>query len=355
MLAARSCLVILAVLIGSSEQPSYSTGPPMRASVAVISIVDVRAAAARLAGIAHRTPVLTSRTLDRHVGAQVFVKCENLQRIGAYKFRGAYNAICELSADQLARGVITFSSGNHAQAVALAARLLHSAAVVVMPADTPDSKMEATREYGAEIVTFDRYTDDRLAITAVLAEERGLTFIPPYDDPHVMAGQGTAALELFEDVGPLDMLVVPVGGGALLAGCATVAEALCPGIRIIGVEPATADDTERSLRAGERVNIPVPHTVADAVTATTPGELTFSVNRRLVEDIALVNDEEIMAAVTFLIERMKIVAEPAGALAVAALLAARIRPVPGRIGVVLSGGNIGVQRLRELIDAYPGG
>jgi threonine dehydratase len=335
------------------HRSTWSEAVESDSASAVISIEDVRAAARRIAGVAHRTPVLTSRTLDERAGGRVFVKCENLQRIGAYKFRGAYNAISRLDVDQLARGVITFSSGNHAQAVALAAGMLGSRAVVVMPADTPASKREATAGYGAEIVTFDRYTDDRFQITAALAEEQGLTVIPPFDHPDVMAGQGTAALELFEDVGPLDMLMTPVGGGALLAGCATTAVALHPSIRVIGVEPTAADDTRCSLRAGRRVSIPVPRTIADAVTATTPGELTFAVNRRLVEDVVVVDDHEIAAAVTFLVERMKIVAEPAGALAIAALLAGRVHPVPERIGVVVSGGNIDAERLGELFARYP--
>jgi threonine dehydratase len=333
--------------------PRRSTFRKTVGSDPVISIEDVQAAARRLAGVAHRTPVLTSRTLDERVGGRVFVKCENLQRIGAYKFRGAYNTISRLDVNQLGRGVITFSSGNHAQAVALAAGMLGSKAVVVMPADTPASKREATAGYGAEIVYFDRYTDDRFAITAALAEERGLTVIPPFDHPDVMAGQGTAALELFQDVGPLDMLVTPVGGGALLAGSATTAVALHPGIRVIGVEPMAGDDTRRSLRAGRRVSIPVPRTVADAVTATIPGELTFEVNRRLVEDVVVVDDHEIVSAMRFLVERMKIVAEPAGALAIAALLAGRVHPLPERIGAVISGGNIDAERLAELFATYP--
>ncbi|SEG64168.1 threonine dehydratase [Nonomuraea solani] len=316
-----------------------------------ITLDDVYDAAARLKGVAHRTPVVRSRTLDALAGAEVFLKCENLQRIGAFKFRGAYNAVSRLSPDQLARGIAAYSSGNHAQAVALAARELGGTAVIVMPEDTPRSKVEATAGYGAEIVTYDRYTGDRVAIGAALAAERGLTLIPPYEHPHVMAGQGTAALELIEETGDLDALLVPVGGGGLIAGSATAAKGLLPGIRVIGVEPEAGDDTKRSLAAGERVSIPVPRTIADGQAAETPGELTFSVNRRLVDDIALVSDDDIRAAMRFAFERLKIVMEPSGASALAALLAGRLESVPSRIGVIISGGNIDTRRFAELCAA----
>ncbi|WP_446458744.1 threo-3-hydroxy-L-aspartate ammonia-lyase [Streptomyces rochei] len=314
-----------------------------------VTFADVRDAAARLDGVAHRTPVLTSRALDALVGAETFVKCENFQRVGAFKFRGAYNAASRLSAGQLAKGIAAYSSGNHAQAVALAARELGTTAVVLMPEDAPRAKREATAGYGAEIVTYDRYTQDRTALGEALAEERGLALIPPYDHPHVIAGQGTAALELLEETGPLDALVVPVGGGGLIAGSATVAKALHPGIRVIGVEPEAGDDTKRSLDSGARVTIPVPRTIADGQALPTPGELTFSLNRRLVDAITLVSDDEIVAAMRFAFERLKIVLEPSGATALAALLAGRPEPRPRRIGVIASGGNVDAGRFAELI------
>lgn len=315
-----------------------------------ITIDDVRAAGDRLAGVAHRTPVLTSRVLNERVGAEVFLKCENFQRVGAFKFRGAYNAISQLTTEQLAHGVVAWSSGNHAQAVALSARLLGTSAVIVMPADAPASKLAATKEYGAEIVLYDRYTQDRTALGEALAAERGLTAIPPFDDFRVMAGQGTVALELIEETGPLTAFLAPIGGGGLMAGCATAATALSPGIRIIGVEPVDGDDTKRSLEAGHRVRIPVPRTIADAQAAEIPGELTFAVNRRLVDEIAVVTDEQLVAAMSFLFDTMKIVAEPTGAAGVAAMLAGRVQLAGARVGVVISGGNISASRFAGLIS-----
>ncbi|GGS08631.1 serine/threonine dehydratase [Streptomyces aureoverticillatus] len=313
-----------------------------------VTLDDVRDAAARLKGAAHRTPVLRSRTLDARVGAEVFLKCENLQRIGAFKFRGAYNAVSRLSPEQLAKGIASFSSGNHAQAVALAARELGSSAVIVMPEDTPLSKRAAAEGYGAEIVTYDRYTGDREAIGKALAAERGLALIPPYEHPHVIAGQGTAALELMEEVGELDLLLVPVGGGGLIAGSATAVKGLSGDIRVVGVEPEQGDDTKRSLAAGHRVTIPVPRTIADGQAAEIPGELTFSVNRRLVDGIALVSDDDIRAAMQFAFERLKTVVEPSGATALAAALSGRVDRVPPRVGIILSGGNIDARRFAEL-------
>lgn len=314
-----------------------------------VTLDAVRDAAAQLKGLAHRTPVLRSRTLDALVGAEVFLKCENFQRMGAFKFRGAYNAASRLAPEQLARGIATYSSGNHAQAVALAARELGTTAVIVMPEDAPASKRAATAGYGAEIVTYDRYGDDRVAIAEALAAERGLTLIPPYEHPHVMAGQGTAALELVEEVGELGAVLAPVGGGGLIAGTATAVKGLHPGTRVIGVEPEAGDDTKRSLEAGRRVTILVPHTIADGQALDTPGELTFSVNRRLVDGIALVGDDEIRDAMRFAFDRLKIVVEPSGATPLAALLAGRAGRLPRRVGVIVSGGNIDSERFARLL------
>ena len=318
-----------------------------------VTIDTVRDAADRLKGVAHRTPVLRSRTLDALVGAEVFLKCENFQRVGAFKFRGAYNAASRLTPEQLTRGIAAYSSGNHAQAVALAARELGTTAVIVMPEDAPRSKVDATIGYGAEIVTYDRYTEDRVAVGEALAAERSLALIPPYEHPHVMAGQGTAALELLEETGELDALIVPVGGGGLIAGSATAAKGLHPAIRVLGVEPEAGDDTKRSLEAGRRISIPVPHTIADGQALHTPGELTFSVNRRLVDGIALVSDEEIRDAMRFAFERLKIVVEPSGATPIAALLAGRAGSLPRRIGVIVSGGNVDADRFARLCSRAP--
>ena len=314
-----------------------------------VTLQDIQDAAKRIAGATHRTPVIRSRTLDALVGAQVFLKAENLQRIGAFKFRGAYHAIARLTPAQLARGIVAYSSGNHAQAVAVAAAELGSTAVIVMPADTPAAKLDAVAGYGAQIVTYDRYTENREEIGARLAAGRGLTLIPPYEHPDVIAGQGTAALELLEDTGELDALVVPVGGGGLIAGSATAAKGLRPGIRVVGVEPVDGDDTKRSLAAGERVTIPVPRTIADGQAAPVPGALTFAINKRLVDEIVLVSDDEIRDALRFGVDRLKLVMEPSGASGLAALLARRLDPVPARIGVIISGGNVGAARLASLL------
>ncbi|WP_432138168.1 MULTISPECIES: pyridoxal-phosphate dependent enzyme [unclassified Streptomyces] len=313
-----------------------------------ITLADIRDAAGRLEGVAHRTPVLRSRTLDARAGAELFLKCENFQRAGAFKFRGAYNAASRLTPGQLARGIAAYSSGNHAQAVALAARELGSTAVIVMPEDAPPAKRAATAGYGAEIVTYDRYTEDRVAIGEALAAERGLALIPPYEHPHVMAGQGTCALELLDEAGELDALVVPVGGGGLIAGSATAAKGLRPDTRIIGVEPEAGDDTKRSLEAGRRVAVDVPRTIADGQALATPGELTFSVNRRLVDAVVLVSDDEIRDAMRFAFERLKIVLEPSGATPLAAVLTGRAGPLPPRTGLILSGGNVDAERFADL-------
>lgn len=308
---------------------------------------DVHAAAARLRGVAHRTPVLTSRTLDALTGATVLAKAECFQRGGAFKFRGAYNAVTALDPAVRARGVLAYSSGNHAQAIALAARLHGVPATIVMPQDAPAAKAAATEGYGAELVRYDRYRTSREELGRGLAAERGLTLIPPYDHPEVIAGQGTVALELVEDAGPLDVLVVCVGGGGLIAGCAT---AVPPGTRVVGVEPAAGDDVRRSLRAGHRVEIPVPRTIADGQQTTSPGELTFPVIQRLVSEVVTVTDAEIVAAMVLAFERLKVVLEPSGASALAALLAGHVPDVDGRrVGVTLSGGNVGAARFAELI------
>jgi threonine dehydratase len=305
-----------------------------------VSFDDVARAHERIRGAAHRTPVLRSSTMDALTGASVFFKPENLQRMGAFKFRGAYNALSQLSADARKRGVVAFSSGNHAQAVALAGRLLEVPATIVMPTDAPKVKLEATRGYGAEIVTYNASNEDRRKIAEKLAAERGLTVIPPFDHPHVIAGQGTAAKELVEDAGPLDMLLVPCGGGGLLSGCALAAKHLSPGCRVIGVEPAAGDDGLRSFRAGRIVEIGLPDTIADGTRTTSLGKLTFALIQKHVDDFVTATDEEIVKWMFFTWERMKIVVEPTGMLAAAALLERKIDARGKRVGVVLSGGNV---------------
>jgi threonine dehydratase len=314
-----------------------------------LTLSDVEAAARRLDGVAHRTPVLTSRTLDERTGATVFVKGEHLQRAGAFKFRGAYNRLVQLDEDERRAGVVAFSSGNHAGAVAHAAQLLDIPAVILMPADAPAAKVAATRSYGAEIVTFDRYTEDREALGRQLQQERGLTLVPPFDDLAIMAGQGTVALELVDEVPDLDVLVAPVGGGGLLSGCAVVAKAQPRPITVVGVEPEAGDDVRRSLRSGERVTIPVPATIADGQQTNAPGVLTFAVMQAHVDDVVLVTDDELLDAMAFAFDRMKLVTEPSGVCGIAALLAGRIDGVAGRrVGVILSGGNVGLRRFVEL-------
>jgi threo-3-hydroxy-L-aspartate ammonia-lyase len=316
----------------------------------LIALDDVLAASQRLEGVANRTPVLTSRSLDAATGAgQVFLKAENQQRVGAFKFRGAFNAIACLLPDERARGVATVSSGNHAQAVALAARLHEIPAVILMPEDAPAGKLAATRGYGAEVVLFDRYASDREELLAELVQQRGLIPIHPYDDLNVMAGQGTVALELIWDVGPLDLLVVQVGGGGLISGCATAVAELSPTTRVVGVEPEAGDDFRRSLLAGERVRIPVPRTIADGQQLPIPGELTFPVVERLVSEVVTVTDEEILAAMRFLFERVKTVVEPSGACALAAVLAGKLDVADARVGVTISGGNVTAERFAELL------
>jgi threonine dehydratase len=305
----------------------------------VIGADDIRRAARVLDGVAHRTPVMRSRTL----GENVVIKPECLQRAGAFKFRGAYNKIASLPPGS---GVLAYSSGNHAQAVALAASLLGSGATILMPEVAPRSKLEATVGYGADVVTYDRYGGDREALAEAMAAERGLELVRPYDDPLVMAGQGTAALELLEDAGLVDILVVPVGGGGLISGCATIARAL--GVRrVVGVEPAAGDDWARSFAAGERVHIDVPRTIADGLQTTAPGRLTWDVASRLVDEVVTVSDDQIVEAMRFAFERLKLVVEPSGAVGIAALLGGLVDGE--RVGVIVSGGNVGADRFAELL------
>jgi threonine dehydratase len=317
-----------------------------------LTLDDVRAAAGRLRDRVYRTPVITSQAFDDASGHTVFFKCENLQRAGAFKIRGALNKLLTLSDEERRRGVVAFSSGNHAQGVALAARLTGTSAVVCMPTDAPALKLEATRGYGAEVVLYDRQTDDREALARRIADETGRVVVPPFDDYAIMAGQGTAALELMDDVGELDVLVAPVGGGGLMAGCSTVARALRPGITIVGVETETANDTYLSLRRGERVSIPPPPTIADGIRLTTPGALTFPILRQNLADVALVSDAQVIEALRFLALRVRIVVEPTGAVSAAAVLSGRIPAARGaRVGVVLSGGNIDPAMLIEILKA----
>jgi threonine dehydratase len=320
-----------------------------------IELEDVQRAAQRLAGVAHRTPVLTSRTLDQRTGARVHLKAECFQRGGAFKFRGAYNKVSSLDEDALRRGVLAYSSGNHAQAVAIAAGLLGTNATIVMPEDAPAAKLDATRGYGGEVVAYDRWTQRREEIGALLAQDRGLELVAPFDDPLVMAGQGTVALELLEEAPELELLLAPVSGGGLIAGCATAAKALRPGIRVVGVEPAAGDDTQRSLAAGERVRIDVPRTIADGLQVPEPGELTFEINKHLVDEIVTVSDDEIVAAMVFLFDRLKLVVEPSGAVGVAALLTGKLDAQDRSVGVVLSGGNVGAARFAELVSTAAAG
>ena len=310
---------------------------------------DVAAAAHRLKGMAHRTPVLRSTSADESTGAQVFFKCENLQRTGAFKFRGAYNTLAQFTPEQRERGVLAFSAGNHAQAIALSARLLDMPAVIVMPEDAPASKMAATREYGAQVVTYNRYTEDREAISRRLAQERGMTLVPPFDHPHVIAGQGTAAMELLEDVPGLDYLFVCVGGGGLLAGSTLAAQAMAPGCRLVGVEPEAGNDGQQSFKAGHIVQIPTPHTIADGAQTQALGQLTFPIIAEGVEDMVTATDEQLVQALRFFAERMKIVVEPTGALAFAGARNGSVDVRGKRVGVLISGGNVDLPRYARFL------
>jgi threo-3-hydroxy-L-aspartate ammonia-lyase len=313
----------------------------------MVTFADIAAAHERIKPQAKRTPVLTSATVDALTGAKVFFKCENFQRMGAFKFRGAFNALSQLNSAQREKGVIAFSSGNHAQAVALAGKILGIKTVIVMPADAPQVKLEATRGYGAEVVTFGKH-ENREELSARLARERNLVLVPPFDHPHIVAGQGTAAKELIEDAGPLDALLVPCGGAGLLSGCAVAARHLLPKCRVIGVEPAAGDDGAQSFRQKKLVKIPLPDTIADGARTTSLGQVTFPLVLEHVSDMLTVSDEELLPAMFYLWERMKIVVEPTGALAFAVLFHNKL-PVKGmRVGVVVSGGNVDLRLLALL-------
>ncbi|MDB5943569.1 MAG: serine dehydratase [Ramlibacter sp.] len=309
---------------------------------------DVAAAAGRLLGHAHRTPVLRSSTADSRLGAQLHFKCENFQRMGAFKFRGAYNALSRFSAGQRRGGVLAFSSGNHAQAIALSARLLQMPAAILMPLDAPASKVEATIGYGAEVIQYDRYTQDREALAERLASERGMTLIPPYDHPDVIAGQGTAAKELFEEVGELDALFVCLGGGGLLGGSALAARALSPRCKVYGVEPEAGNDGQQSLRLGRIVDIATPRTIADGAQTQHLGKFTFEIIRRDVDDILTASDEQLVEAMRFFAERMKMIVEPTGCLSFAAACHAGLQLRGKRVGILVSGGNVDLKRFAAL-------
>jgi threonine dehydratase len=314
----------------------------------IISPQLVREAAERVKPLARHTPVMTSRGVDERAGLQVFLKCENLQRGGAFKIRGASNLILSLTPEQLENGVVAFSSGNHAIATAIAAKHVGTQATIVMPEDAPRAKMEATRTLGARIITYSRSLDDREAMAARVLQETGGTLVPPFDHPMIMAGQGTTALELLEDAPDIDALVVCISGGGLLAGCATIAKSIKPGIRIFGVEPELANDTALSMAAGERITIPPPDSIADGLRSPAPGILTFPVIQRHVERVLLVSEAEIRATVRFLLERVKILVEPSGAVALAAVLFGMLPPEVKSAGVVLSGGNVDIDFLKTL-------
>jgi threo-3-hydroxy-L-aspartate ammonia-lyase len=322
----------------------------LTALTTMLQFNDIQLAAARLKGVAHRTPVLTSRTLDAMLGAKVFMKAENFQRMGAFKFRGGYNSVNALTDEQRSRGVVAFSSGNHAQAVALAAQLHGCRATIVMPHDAPALKLAATRGYGAEVVIYDRYKEDRAAIARALVEERKSTLIPPFDYLPVMAGQGTAALELIEDAGALDALIVCAGGGGFLSGCAVAAKHLLPAIEVFGAEPERGNDMQQSIRSGRIVSIDVPRTICDGQQTQAPGTNPFEVIQAMVKDVLTVSDPTVVDAMRFAFERLKVVLEPSGACALAALMAHRGQFAGQRVGITLSGGNIGLDRFVALVS-----
>jgi threo-3-hydroxy-L-aspartate ammonia-lyase len=314
-----------------------------------INFNDIQEAAKRLKGVANRTPVLSSRTANALSGAELFFKCENYQRMGAFKFRGAYNALAQFNPEQRKAGVCAFSSGNHAQGIALSAQILGIPAAIVMPLDSPSVKLAATRGYGAEVITYDRYKDDREAIAKKLSQERGMTLIPPYDHAHVMAGQGTAALELLEEVGQLDTLLVCLGGGGLISGSAVAAKHLNPKIRVIGVEPEAGNDAQQSKRSGKIVKIDTPKTIADGAQTQYVGQLTFPVIQELVDDIVTVSDAQLIEAMRFAASRMKMVIEPTGGLAMAAAMQSAVDLKGQRVGVIISGGNVDIAQLAKYL------
>jgi threonine dehydratase len=317
----------------------------------MLTFNDILLARERLRGVAHRTPVLTSKQFNEQTGCQAFFKAENLQRVGAFKFRGAYNKLASLDDAKRRCGVLAYSSGNHAQATALAARLFGVPAVIVMPMDAPQIKVAATRAYGAEVIFYDRYSQNREETGERISSERGLTLVPPFDDYAIMAGQGTSALELLEDAPDLDFLLVPTSGSGLLAGCAVAAKHLRPQIRLFGVEPEAGNDTWLSFRRRERVEIPVPKTIADGLQVTAPGKLTFPIVRELVEDILLVSDQELISTLRFILERMKVLVEPSGAAGAAAVFHHKFDFAGKRVGVLLSGGNVDLAKLGDYLRA----
>jgi threonine dehydratase len=327
------------------------TDPSAPISLSIPTFDDVRIARTRISGAAHPTPVLTSRTADGIAKANLFFKAENMQRAGAFKFRGAYNAVAALDASARQNGVVAYSSGNHDQALAYAARLQGVSATIVMPLDAPDIKVAATRGYGAEVIFYDRYTEDREEISRRLAVERGATLIPPYDHPDVIAGQGTAALELIEEVGEIDMLVVPLGGGGLLAGSALSAAALAPNCAIVGVEPEAGNDGQQSLRKGEIVHIPAPKSIADGAIVTHIGVRNFAILKGTVDEIVTVSDAQLVETMRFFAERMKIIVEPTGCLAAAAVMNGAIACAGKRVGVLLSGGNVDLKTFNILLGS----
>lgn len=317
----------------------------------IITFNDILRARERISGVAHRTPVLTSRQFNELVGAEVFFKAENFQRAGAFKFRGAFNKLASLTKEERQRGLLAYSSGNHAQATALAAKLFGVPAVIVMPHDAPQIKVNGTRGYGAEVIFYNRYTESREGTGERISQERGLALVPPFDDPMIMAGQGTTALELLEDVPELDFLLTPCSGCGLLAGCAITAKHLRPSIRIFGVEPEAGNDTWQSMRKGERVEIEIPKTIADGLQTPAPGKLTFPIVKELVEDILLVSDDELIATMRFVLERMKVLIEPSGAAAAAAVMHRKFDFAGKRVGIVLSGGNVDLAKLASYLTA----
>ncbi|MCI0337983.1 MAG: threo-3-hydroxy-L-aspartate ammonia-lyase [Acidobacteria bacterium] len=315
----------------------------------MLTFADIVQARERIGGVAHRTPVLTSRQFNEMAGCKVFFKAENLQRGGAFKFRGAYNKIASLTDDERKQGILAYSSGNHAQAVALAAQLFGTPAVIVMPHDAPQAKVAATRGYGGEIIYYDRYQENREETGERISRERGLTLVPPFDDYLIMAGQGTAALELLEEIPELDFLIIPCSGCGLLAGCSVAAKHLRAQIRIFGVEPEAGNDTWQSLRKGERIEIAIPQTIADGLQTAAPGKLTFPIVQELVDDILLVSDDELIETMRFILERMKVLVEPSGAAAAAAVRHRKLDFDGKRVGVILSGGNVDLKKLARYL------